>query len=500
MTGLARSALSNLAAAVLPAVVMLFSVPILIRGLGDAQYGLLVILSSVTGYLAVLDLNLTAGSVRFLAAAQAKDQRDESWQVLSLGAAFYVGIGVLGAALIWLFSGALVDWLVDPTLYPPEQATKVLRITAIGFLLGQLYSFLLSVPQALQRYDLSSRVEMINGTLVPIATAGIVLLGADLMGVTWLRNVAALLVVIALALITRSLLPGIRWSWPAKKLRHELLAFSGFAYLNRLAALSYQHSDKLVIAAVLDVRQVALYTVPVVLANRIMGMTFRLTQVLFPASSALLAQGREADVRRLMTLGMRLVFGINVIAVVSVLLLGDWFLSHWLGREYAVTGGLVLTLVAVGALMDSLTNAPALVTDGAGRSRDTGLFAVIRAAVGLLALYVGARWGGIVGVAASHLVVSLLFTVLFLVYFCRAVLPMSFLGLIKDALLPGAMVGIVGLLIGGLAAVLLPASPIKAPVQVSLAVLAMTLVSWFAVLTPDLRGRLTDRFARGARA
>lgn len=500
MGGLARNALSNLVAAVLPALVMLFTVPVLIHGLGDAQYGLLVILSSVTGYLAVLDLNLTAGSVRFLAAAQAREQREQSWQVLSFGATFYVGIGLVGALLIWAFAGPLVDLLVDPSLYARGQAERVLRITAFGFLLGQLYSFLLSVPQALQRYDLSARVEMANGTLVPLATAGIVLLGADLVGVTWLRNLAALLVVAVLALMMRRLLPGLGWRWPGRALRHELLAFSGFAYLNRLAALSYQHSDKLVIAAVLDVRQVALYTVPVLLANRIMGTTFRLTQVLFPASSALLAQGRDDEVRRLMTLGMRLVFGLNVIAVVGVLLLGDWFLAHWLGAGYAQTGGLVLTLVAVGALVDSLTNAPALVTDGAGRSRDTGLFAITRALVGLLALYLGARLGGIVGVAASHLAVSLLFTVLFLAYFCRTVLPMSLAGLLREALLPGVLVGAAGLAVGALAAAVLPASAARAPLQVGLAVAVMALVSWRCVLTPELRQRLQARLQRGGRA
>ena len=500
MGGLARNALSNLVAAVLPALVMLFTVPVLIHGLGDAQYGLLVILSSVTGYLAVLDLNLTAGSVRFLAAAQAREQQEQSWQVLSLGATFYLVIGAVGALLIWLFARPLVELLVDAHLYAPQQAERVLRITAFGFLLGQLYSFLLSVPQALQRYDLSARVEMLNGILVPLATAGIVLLGADLVGVTWLRNLAALLVVTALAFMVRQLLPGLRWRWPAKALRHDLLAFSGFAYLNRLAALSYQHSDKLVIAAVLDVRQVALYTVPVLLANRIMGTTFRLTQVLFPASSALLAQGREEDVRRLMTLGMRLVFGLNVIAVVGVLLLGDWFLAHWLGGGYAQTGGLVLALVAVGALVDSLTNAPALVTDGAGRSRDTGLFAITRAAVGLGALYLGARFGGIVGVAASHLFVSLLFTVLFLVFFCRAVLPMSLSALLRESLLPGIWVALAGLAVGGLAAVVLPISAARVPVQVSLAVAVMVALSWRVVLTEELRQRLRARFQREGRA
>lgn len=500
MASLARSALSNLVAAVLPALVMLFTVPVLIRGLGDSQYGLLVILSSVTGYLSVLDLNLSAGSVRFLAAAQAREQQEQSWQVLSLGAAFYVGIGIVGALLILVFASPLVDLLVDSRQYAHEQAEHVLRITALGFLLGQLYSFLLSVPQALQRYDLSARVEMLNGTLVPLATAGIVLLGAQLVEVAWLRNIAALGVVVALALMVWRLMPGLRWRWPEPALRRELLAFSGFAYLSRLASLSYQHSDKLIIAAVLDVRQVALYAVPVTLANRIIGTTFRLTQVLFPVSSALLAVGREDEVRRLMALGMRLVFGLNVAAVVSVLLLGDWFLAHWLSRDYAAAGGLVLALITLGSLVDSLTNAPAIVTDGAGRTRDTGLFAICRAGVGLLAMYFGARWGGIVGVAASHLAVSMVFSALFLFYFCRSVLPMSLGTLLRDTLLPGVQVGAAGLAAGLLVAMPLPPAIWREPLQLGVSLVVMGVASWALVLTPDLRQRLRGRFVRGGRA
>jgi len=490
MAGLARNALSNLAAAVLPALVMFFTVPVLIRGLGEAQYGLLVILSSVTGYLSVLDLNITASSVRFLAAAEAQQRHDRASEVLSFGAAFYAAIGLLGAVLIVVFAKPLVGWLVDPALYAQDQAELVLRLTALGFALGQAYAFLLSVPQALQRFDLSARVEVVNGALVPVATAVIVYFGADLVGVTWLRNVAALIAVTALAFLVHRLLPGLRWRWPEPQLRRDMLSFSGFAYLNRLASLSYQHSDKIVIAAVLDVKQVAFYTVPVLLANRIMGTTYRLTQVLFPASSALLAAGRSDDVRRLMVLSMRLVFALNAVALVAVLLLGHWFLSHWLGAAYAAAGAPILLLVSLGALVDSLTNAPALVTDGAGLPRVTGLFAISRAAVGLLGLYFGAVWQGILGVAASHLITSLLFTALFLAFFTRRVLPMPLLPLLRNTLLPGLLVALAGVGVGVGLGWLLPASPARDLYKVIAALAVMGVLCWPLVLTPELRQRV----------
>lgn len=485
-----KNAFSNLLGAVLPALVLLLTVPVLVKGLGEAQYGLLVILSSVTGYLAVLDINLTASSVKFLAEADARAQRERGAQVLSFSLAFYSLIGFAGAALLYLFAGQVVAWLVDPELYSLGNAKLVLQISALGFAFGQLYTFLLSIPQALQRYDVSAKIEIANGTLVPLATAGIVLLGFDLLGVSVLRNVASLLAVLVLCWVVKAMLPGLRFSWPDRALRKEMLSFSAFAYLNRLASLSYQHSDKIVIAAVLDVKQVAIYTIPVMLANRVMGTTFRLTQVIFPTSSALLAQGRVEEMRLLMTQSMRYVFALNAAAVTAVVLLGRWFLYHWLGPSFATAGISILVLVTLGALIDSLTNAPALVTDGAGRPKVTGIFAVGRAAAGLLALYVGAVVDGIRGVAASHLLTSCLFSALFLVYFTRYVTPMSLWKLIIATMLPGCLLGVGGFLVGYGIQWAWGDSTVAILASLAGAMLVMLTLAWAHVLTQEHRARL----------
>jgi O-antigen/teichoic acid export membrane protein len=495
-----RNALNNLAGALVPAVVMFVTVPIILKGLGSAQYGLLVILGSVTGYLAVFDINLTASSVKFLSDAQARGKSLRVMQVLSFSLSFYAAIGLIGAAGLYVFAGPLVSWLVDPKLYDLATACTVMRACSIGFALAQIYTFALSIPQALQRYDVSARVEMLNGSLVPLATAGIVLMGGELLGVIWVRNLGSLLAVLGLVLVARALLPGLRLHWPDAALRREMLSFSAFAYLNRLASLSYQHSDKIVIATVLDVKQVAFYTVPVVLANRIMGLSYRLTEVIFPGSSALFAHGRVDEVRALMQNNMRYVFALNVMAVTALILLGDWFLRLWIGGEFARQGAPILTLIALGALIDSLTNAPGLVTDGSGRPRVTGTFAVLRAAVGLLGLYWGAIWDETRGVAASHLLTSCLFSALFLVYFTRRVFPMSLATLAKFTLLPGTGLGLVGLLVGFGLRQVLPDDTTGVLLSATGAIVVMLLLMW-RVISPGHREALLVKLARrGARA
>ena len=54
---------------------------------------------------------------------------------------------------------------VPPALM--AEAVACLKLAALGFLFGQLQGYLHSVPQGLMRFDVSSLIELVFGTLVP---------------------------------------------------------------------------------------------------------------------------------------------------------------------------------------------------------------------------------------------------------------------------------------------------------------------------------------------
>ncbi len=413
---LASNAWSNLLGALVPALVALGTVPLVVRGLGQASYGVYALVTAIVGYFAAIDINVTAGSVKFIAEFSARKEHARIGQTVCFGIMVYALLGVVGA--LALFGGA--HFFVAAVFQVPAalqaEATATLRLAALGFFIGQLQGYLQSVPQALMRYDVSGRIEMLFGSAVPLLTVLVLLAGGGLFEVVLLRVAASAVHCLVLWRRIRRLLPGLALRWPAPAARRALLGFSGWTFLSRFAALSYAHADKLIIGALAGVGALAYFAVAATLASRVLGLTYRLSGVLLPAASALAASGELARLDRLYLKATRYVVFLNAAMLVLVAAFAHQILLYWMNAEFARHGATVLALMAATQFVDSLTNLPSLVNDGMGHPRVSGLFALARACAGTLAVWLGAARWGIDGAAWGHLAAALLFSAAFISY------------------------------------------------------------------------------------
>ena len=413
---LASNAMANLLGALVPSLVALGTVPLVVRGLGDASYGVYSLVTAIVGYFAVIDINVTAGSVKFISGFSARKEHTRIGETVFFGIMVYALLGVVGA--LGLYGGAhffVTDVFSVPAALAAE-ATATLELAALGFFLGQLQNYLQSVPQALMRYDVSSRLEMLFGAAVPLLTVLVLFKGYGLFEVVLVRVAASAVHCLVLWRAIRRLLPGLALRWPSRETRRGLLGFSAWSVLSRFASLSYAHADKLIIGALAGVTALAYFTVAATLANRVLGLTYRLAGVLFPAASALSANGELARLDRLYLKATRYVVFLNAAMLVLVAVFAHQILLYWMNAEFARHGAIVLAVMAASQFVDSLTSLPSLVNDGMGHPRVSGVFAVVRACAGVLIVWLGvARWG-IDGAAWGHLAAALCFSVAFIGY------------------------------------------------------------------------------------
>ena len=444
----ASNALNNVVGGIVPAAALLLTMPYIVRGLGLEGYGLFTLITAIIGYFAVIDINVTAGAVKQLSHFHALGRHKEASEVMVLGGMVYLGIGLLGAALVALVAEPLATTVLGLPAHQLPLARECLKVAAFGFFFGQLQAYLLSMPQALMRYDISSRIEAVFGVLLPCSTVLVLYLGYGLFEVLVVRVSLSAMNCAVLFVQTRRLAPWFVWCLPSRGTVREVSGFSAYAFMSRMAALSYTYLDKLVIGGALGLKALSYYTVAATLGNRIMALMFRISAVAFPASSALAARGDLDQLRALYLRLNRYICFANAGLLMVLASVAEPLLARWLGADFAREGTLVLQLVAVAQFIDSLTNLPSLVNDGLGHAKTSGLFAVTRAVLGLGAISVMVRVGGIEGVALAHLMSALIMTVAFLIFVHGRTVPVPLAELLRGAYYPGLLIA---LLAGSLA-------------------------------------------------
>lgn len=439
---LLRNSLWNVAGSALPAIASLASVPLLIGALGVEGYGIVTIVSSIIGYFAVLDINLSAGAIKYLAESHAAGDGKRFDETFWFGVFFYGVLGLLGALAIFFGARSLAGRFFEVSLDIRDSTIRALQAGAFGFALTQAQNYLIVVPQALQRYDRSAQSEAFFGVLVNVVSVGAALAGSGVAGVIASRVAVSALNVIYLVFLIHRLDLNIRFRWPRKEVRKDLTSFSAYAYLSKLASTLHQHGDKLIVGALAGPVALTFYTVPVTLASRVLGLTYRLSSVIYPRASALAASDRMHELRPIYLGAMRYVTYINLVALGIIVLAGDEFLRRWVGEPFVAQGYPVLVLMTIALWADSLTNIPSLVNDALGHPRISGRFALARGIIGVALLYVGALNAGIVGAAIAHLIAALAMSALFLLFVHGRTVPIAFSDAMREGLGRSLLVGL----------------------------------------------------------
>lgn len=443
---ISSNALYSLLGWAAPVVVNFLTVPYIVRMLGDDSYGVLMLASAVIGYFSLLDINLTAGSIRYVAEYYVKGDSKNVNEVLSLSLLGYSLIGMIGAILIYFSTDLfLLNWLKIPQNLKSVAGT-VFHLSAAGFFLNIIQSYLSSIPKAIHRFDISAKIEAGFGVGLMILTVILLYTGYSLLDVVILRLIFAFLNCMTFFAITKKLILYANFFSPiSKDVIRKIASFSGYSFMSKIAATIGGNSDRLIIGAFISSAAVTLYTVPALLVSRLMNISVRLSMVMFPIASELGALGKRADLERIYISMSRHIFFLNITLTTLLCLFSEQMLQLWMGSAFAQKTYVILILISIGMFLDSLTNLPSLVNDGLSFPQVTGAFAMTRAIFGLITLLIGAKLYGLLGVAVSYTISSMIFTAIFMLYVHENTIRISLKTLVREAFMKSTLfvVGIV---------------------------------------------------------
>jgi O-antigen/teichoic acid export membrane protein len=400
-----RNAFHNLSALLLPAALSLVTTPFIVHRLGDERFGLYMLTLSMVGFGGLLDLGLNTAAIKFVAEEYTrKDVRALSGILNSLLLSRFF-LGALAASIGTLAAPFLSRHVLAVTPRLTPDAVFLLRIASLSVGLGMLVGTLASLPRAAHRFDITSRITLLAGVTLTLATVGIVSVGRGIREIAVVELTVTIMQLIVYWNVCRSLFPGwqLEFSLEGSWLR-RLLGFGGFVALGNVTSIVFIHVNRILVGRFLGTAAVTYFTVPWSISARLSQFVYSLAEVVAPVASSLSAGNGAEQLERVYRRVTKVVLLLCGTMAVPIFLGAPEFLTLWMGPVFGQRGGIVLRLLTVSAVLQSLAMVTYLVLTGMGRPAAANLPALAGALVNLtVALFVGPRFG-LVGIAAAVLV------------------------------------------------------------------------------------------------
>jgi O-antigen/teichoic acid export membrane protein len=386
--------------------------PFNLAHLGATEYGLWVLLGSITIHFSVLDLGYGGALVKFMAQYRAHRNAQALNEIASTLFFVFSTIGLLAYAVV-----AGVAFNLDHVFnISPEQAHVgkwVLLLIGLHVAMNFPFSVYGGVMAGFQRYDANNLVAVGISLSVAAVNAAVLLSGYGLITLVAATTAVRLVGYFIYRLNAYRIYPELRIR-PSLFRRARLKEVTGFSIYSSIIdwanKLNYQ-LDELVIGIVMGPATVAVWAV----AERIISGTQRLTNqlngVLFPVIVDSDASQQQARLQQILLQGTRLSLAMVVPIASTLVLLADPLVRAWLGdRADSVAGAIpVIQILAIAVVIRVGNATGTTLLKGAGQHRmlafvnlGTGLVNVVLSLAFIKPFgLVGVAYGTLIPIAAS---------------------------------------------------------------------------------------------------
>ena len=343
----AGAALSYLVIGLQFVVAMLYT-PIMLRLLGQAEFGLYSLVGSIVSYLALLSFGFGGAYMRFYSRFRVVDDWDGVRRLNGLFLVVFTGIGLIAAA-----GGALLTANVEAVLgsqFSGEEldtARVLFAILVVNLAITFPSSVFNSYVTAHERFIFQKLLSITRVIVSPMVVLPVLLLGYQSIGMavaTTAVNVAFTLRTIVYA---RSRL-GMQFAFRGLDLSllREVSVFSSYLFLNMVVDQINWNVDKFIIGRFHGAVPVAIYGVAAMFNAHYLTFSTAISNVFIPRINTMVASARSnAEISDLFTRVGRIQFLVLGLVVTGFVFFGRPFIELWAGRDYSDSYFIALLLL-----------------------------------------------------------------------------------------------------------------------------------------------------------
>ncbi len=375
--------------------------PYIIRKLGDEGYGVWAIIFAVAESFGMMDLGFRSATAKYTAHYRATGEMEKLNETLNTAVFFSSAILLLTGSATVLFAGYITRFEGISPQYA-KTFTTLLIVVGLGWASGAVFNLFTACLEGFQRFDLSSRIWIVQIAIRSIGIAAVLATGH---GLLWMGAV----VMFALACTYIQTILAVRQVFPQLKFSRSYLSYAMFRQMFSygihtfgagVAAQVLNQSAPVLIPHFLPTAFVGYYVQPVRLLQYSVDMVCRVGFISGSHSAELAAR---KDYQGLARMGMyinRYCFMLFAPFSMALLVYGKELFRVWITPDFALHSAPLLPIVAVGTTVGIAAqyNSSSILY-GLGKHQGYAYLLMTEAAFCLMGLYWVIPRYGIMGAA-----------------------------------------------------------------------------------------------------
>ena len=388
-------------------ILMIVATPIFIQKLGIAEYGLWMLVSTITLGINVLNIGVGDTNIRLISKYRAENNfklikrvfnYNFSLSIFLCLAAIFVG------AIFYKFSFISIFYKTSDYLF----ADTVLLLACFSAGIKFVEIALISVFKAFERFDISSKLVMLSKNSVMVANLILVVLNYDLITIfsfSIVINAVNVLVQLTTIHYFEKNIVGIpNFAFFREKL--DDLNYNFWYWIQSVVALLGFLADKLVVAYFTDVKTLGYYSIASLISIQIHNFFLSFGSFIFPRVSFKLAANK--DIKGIYIISRAIVSLLGWSLILFLILFGDFIFNIWLGHETFVNSIYFIKLYLVFEAAILLIIVPYYFINGTSSIKLNSVFELVIRSSHFLAMLLGFQAAGVNGIIYGLIISTLI--------------------------------------------------------------------------------------------
>ena len=319
-------------------VVQMLYTPFMLRMLGQSEYGLYSLASSVIGYLTVLDLGFGNAIVVYSAKYRAKNETEKEKKMLGMFKIIFYVIG-----LIVLFLSLLLYFNAESMFGSTMNVTELSKIKTIMLILSfnLVVTFAFSIYSSIivshEKFVFQKLMSILNTVLKPLLMIPLLFLGFKSIGMSLVITFINLVVIFSNYFYCRNRLDvKVRYQGFDKNVFKTMFGYSIWIFIATIVDKVNWSVDQFILGMVSGTVAVSIYAIAANINTIFINLSTAISGVLLPKMSKMVAKKASGDelTDEMIKVG-RIQYYIIFFMASCLVLFGKEFIIWWAGKEYA---------------------------------------------------------------------------------------------------------------------------------------------------------------------